>query len=133
MDKEQNSKKYEEELLKAIKRHRWKRFGHIDWSVLSFCRATAYNYGLENLDSIRDALAENRIIAVNYMLDKWIESENPTLQIAAMRMVADDEDRKRLNQHDVDVTSGGQPFKPTIVVATEAGKELLEKLDNETD
>jgi len=32
------------------------------------------------------------------MLAKWVKSENPTLQIAAMRLLSDNDERQALNQ-----------------------------------
>lgn len=102
---------YEKELLEAIKRFKWMQWRHIDYNALSFSRATAYNHGLYELDTIKGAFAENRSTAVNYLLQKWISSNNPTLQIAAMRIVADEEDRQRLNQQYIDHTTKNKEIK----------------------
>ena len=101
------AKKYEQEMLKAIKMHKLMRFDHVFGGYVSFCSSTAYNHGLEKLDSIKEALAANRRKNITTMLDKWIASDNATLQIAAMRMIAEEEDRQRLNQQYVDHTTGG--------------------------
>lgn len=95
--KKQKEEKYEAEMIDTIKKLKWMRWSHIDWDALSFKKSTAYNYQLEGLETIKEAFAENRSRATNYLLQKWIASDNPTLQIAAMRIVADDEDRARLN------------------------------------
>jgi hypothetical protein len=96
--------KYEAELIDMIKKKQWMRYGHIDWTALSFSMPTAYNYELEKLETIKDALAFNRSKAVHYMLQKWIAGDNPTLQIAAMKIVADDADRIKLVQQQIDST-----------------------------
>ena len=81
------------------------------------------------MDDIKEALLENRKKAVNYLLNKWIKSENATLQIAAMRMVADDADRQRLNQAYIDHTSGGQKIEPiNIQVVSDDAKNNLKQL-----
>ena len=90
--------KYEKEFIEAIKKHKWMRWSHIDWQALSFSRPTAYNHKLEKLDTIKAAFEENRSKATNYLLQKWIQSDNATLQIAAFKIVADSDDHKRLNQ-----------------------------------
>jgi len=90
--------KYEKELLKAIEKYKWMRWAHIDWTALSMSRATAYNHKLDKLDTIKDAFEQNRSKATNYLLQKWIQSDNATLQIAAFKIVADGDDHKRLNQ-----------------------------------
>ena len=103
MNKERQQK-YEAELLKLIKQKKWMRYGHIDWTALSFSMRTAYEYELQELQSIKDALAFNRSKAVDYMLQKWIAGDNATLQIAAMKIVADDNDRMKLIQQQIDTT-----------------------------
>ena len=106
----------EHELVRAIERYKWKRFGHIEWSVLSFARSTAYGLGMENMDSIKDALERNRVKAITSMLDKGIDSDNPTLQVAAMKMLASEEDRERLNQNQT---------KPQTTVNTQDRSEIV--------
>lgn len=105
--------RYEAEMIDAIKKHKWMRWSHIDWEVLPFGRSTAYSHGLDKLDTIKDAFAQNRHKATNYLLQKWIQSDNATLQIAAMRIVADEDDRQRLNQQYVDHTTKGKEV-PTL-------------------
>jgi hypothetical protein len=95
----------EAQLLKVIIQKKWMRWSHIDWNVVGFSRQTAYVYELDKSDTIKNQLAENRSKAVDYLLQKWIASDNATLQIAAMRIVAEEEDRQRLNQQYIDHTS----------------------------
>lgn len=104
---ESKTAKYEKELLEVIKE---KKIAFIDhaFGYTSFSRATAYNHELDKLDTIKAAIAENRVKAKNYMLNKWIASENPTLQIAAMRLLSDSEEHRKLNQSYIDHTSKGK-------------------------
>jgi len=106
--------KYEKELLKAIEKYKWMRWAHIDWTALNFSRATAYNYKLDKLDTIKEAFEKNRAKAQNYLLQKWIQSDNATLQIAAFKIVADNEDLRRLNQSYVEQTNIEQPIFPDV-------------------
>lgn len=92
------AKKYEKELLEIIKTKKIAFFDHC-FGFTSFSRATAYNHSLDKLDSIKDAIADNRVTAKNYMLNKWIAGDNPTLQIAAMRLLSDTEEHRLLNQN----------------------------------
>jgi hypothetical protein len=96
---------YELELIQAIQKHKWMRWSHIDWPALSFSRPTAYNHSLYKLDTIKEAFEQNRAKATNYLLQKWIQSENATLQIAAFKIIANEDDHKRLNQSYVDQTN----------------------------
>lgn len=95
----------EKQLLNVIIQKKWMRWSHINWDAVGFSRSTAYEYDLDKSDTIKDQLAENRNKAVDYLLQKWIASDNATLQIAAMRIVAEEEDRQRLNQQYIDHTS----------------------------
>lgn len=129
----QKTEKYEKELIAAIKRFKWVRWSHIDWDALSFSRKTAYIYRLHESDTIKEALEDNRMKAVNYMLQKWIASDNATLQIAAMKICADDEDRMRLNQQNIDHTTGGKEMRQMIIVPTPGDKQELESFLNDNE
>lgn len=121
-------KKYEAEIMEAIEKHRLMRFDHVFGGFVSFSRATAYNHELEKLDSIKGALAANRMKGVNYLLQKWIKSDNATLQVAAMRLICEPDEHKRLNQQYHDHTSGGEAIPPVIKVMYEGDAKALKKL-----
>lgn len=109
------SKKYEAELLKVIKEKRIAFFDHC-FGFTSFSRATAYNHSLDKLDSIKDAINQNRVTAKNYMLNKWIASDNATLQISAMRLLSDPEEHRLLNQNTNLVEVETDKVKPIEIV-----------------
>ena len=124
------AKKYEKELLKVIKEKKIAFFDHC-FGFTSFSRATAYNHSLDKLDTIKDAINQNRVTAKNYMLNKWIASENATLQISAIRLLSDAEEHKKLNQSYIDQTTNGESLntvKPIEVKVIEA-KYTHEKRD----
>jgi hypothetical protein len=102
-------KAYEKELLEIIKERKIMFFSHA-FAYTSFSAATAYNHNLEKLDTIKDALAKNRASGATYMLNKWIGSDNATLQIAAMRIISDEELRRSLNQQYIEQTIKEQPL-----------------------
>ena len=101
------AKEYELELLNVIQDNKIAFLDHA-FAFTSFSRSTAYNNGLDKLDSIKDALRKNRVKAKTYMLNKWIESDNATLQLAAYRLCADTEEHQKLNQQYIDHTSKGE-------------------------
>ena len=105
----EKQKAYEKELLKIIKERKIMFFSHA-FAYTSFSLATAYNHGLEKLETIKEALAKNRASGVTYMLNKWIGSDNATLQIAAMKIIADEELRRSLNQQYLEQTIKEQPL-----------------------
>jgi len=121
------SDKYEAELLAAIAKHKFMRFDHCFSGAVTFSRATAYNHGLDKLDSIKDALEANRLKGVNYMLQKWITGENATLQIAAMRMICTPEEHRLLNQQYTENKTtivSDRKFEVEVIDATKPSDEV---------
>lgn len=109
------AKKYEKELLEVIKSKKIAFFDHC-FGFTSFSRTTGYEYKLNDSDAIKTAIATNRATAKNYMLNKWIASDNPTLQISAMRLLSDAEEHKKLNQSYVDQTTNGKDINERISI-----------------
>ena len=122
------AKQYEQELLKVIKEKKIAFLDHC-FAYTTFSKRTAYNYKLHELHNIKDAIENNRVSAKNYMLNKWIGSENPTLQLAAFRLLSNSEEHQKLNQQYIDHTSKGDSIQqPIIVVQSSKAASDLEKL-----
>src|SRR5690606_4713632 len=98
------TKEYEKELLKVIKEKKIAFFDHC-FGFTSFSRRTAYEHKLHESHDIKNAINQNRVTAKNYMLNKWIASDNATLQVAAMRLLSDSEEHQKLNQSYIDHTT----------------------------
>jgi hypothetical protein len=107
--------KYKAELLDVIKKHKIAFIDHC-FAFTSFSRSTAYEHNLDKSDDIKNAIAQNRVKAKNYMLNKWIASDNATLQLAAYRLCADPEEHQKLNQQYIDHTSKGEKIQPAPIV-----------------
>lgn len=124
---------HESPILKLIKEKKIMRFDHIFGHYTGCSRATAYNHNLDKLDTIKEALEQNRTKGVDYLLQKWISGNNPTLQIAAMRLICTKEEHQLLNQQYIDHKSsdGSMTPAPTILVSSEATKKGLDELINE--
>lgn len=90
-------------------------------------RQRFYQLGLDKLDTIRDAIRANKAKAKHYLRKKWIKSDNPTLQIAAYRLIAEDDELLRLNSRNVDMKVSGN--MGVGVVSEESVKALLDKMD----
>lgn len=91
-----SKKKLEELALKAIKEHK------LTWhdEVIAFLpcsSSTYYNKKMEELESIKSAILNNKLEMKAKMKHKWFNSENATLQIALMKMLANDEEWDKLN------------------------------------
>lgn len=119
------AKKYEEELLKVIKEKKIAFFDHC-FGFTSFSRTTGYEYKLNDSDAIKTAIATNRATAKNYMLNKWIASENATLQISAMRLLSDPEEHQKLNQTYIDHSSKGEKINTGIDYSKLSEETLIE-------
>ncbi len=102
--------KYKNELLTVIKEKKIAFFDH-SFAFTSFSRRTAYDYGLHEMHDIKDQIDDNRVKAKNYLLNKWISSDNPTLQLAAFRLLSVSEEHRLLNQNYTDHTTNGKEIK----------------------
>jgi hypothetical protein len=87
--------------LEAINKH--KLFFIEDIVAYLPCdKKTFYNHNLHELPSIKEALTEVKVNLKVNMRSKWYRSENPTLQLALMKLVSTDEELRKLSmQHQV--------------------------------
>lgn len=120
--------KLEQEALQAIEKYRL--FFIEDVVVYVSCsRATFYNHGLDKLDTIKEALAKNKIDIKVSMRNKWFLSESATLQVALMKMIATDDEAHRLNGSRQEIRHQGAV--PVGKMSEEAKKQIDEILDKE--
>jgi hypothetical protein len=105
METVQINREHEQGILDMINKHPIFSFNDIFVYYKACSRATAYNHHLDKLDTIKEAIYSNKRQGVQTLLSKWLKSENATLQLAAMRMVCDSDEHRKLNQNYTDVTS----------------------------
>ena len=74
-------------------------------AYLPITKKTFYNYNLNESNEINAAIVENKIKTKVALRNKWFESDNPTLQISLMKLIADTDERKRLSTTYQDVVS----------------------------
>lgn len=60
-------------------------------------------------------LRQNRTNMKNGLRAKWYKSDNATMTVALYKLLADDDERKKLSQQFTDVTSNGETVGATIV------------------
>lgn len=103
---------YEEEIIKVIEKE--KIYSILDvFAFYKGCsRATFYNNDLDKLDSIKEAIDNNKIVTKTTLKSKWADSDNPTLQIALYKSICTDNERKKLSQSHVDHTTDGEKVQP---------------------
>ena len=92
-------------------------------AFLPIVKSTFYDYfpvGSDELNAIKAILEKNRVEVKTSMYNKWFKSDNPTLQIALMKLIATDEEAHRLNgtRQQLDMTSTDGSMSPTSIEVT---------------
>lgn len=82
--------------LKAIKDKNLIFIGDI-FGYTGFSKRAFYDHKLHECNNIKRALETNRVNMKVDMRQKWYNSDNPTLQIGLMKLIADDDEAHRLN------------------------------------
>jgi len=100
---EKINRKHEKGIIEMIQKYPVFSFNDIFVYYKGCSRTTAYEHNLNKSDTIKEAIYDNKRKGVVSMLRKWVESDNPTLQIAAMRIISDDDERQRLNQQYIEM------------------------------
>lgn len=96
-------------------------------------KVTFYEYFKINsneMNTIKEILDLNKIEVKSSMYNKWFKSENATLQVALMKLIATDDEAHRLNGTKREVLN----TTPEINIHTdspEASTSLIDKLSNE--
>ncbi len=107
--------KYEKEILEAIKGKPVFCFKDIFAHYSGITRQYAYELDIDKSDNIRRIIDDNKRKGVVSMIAKWLKSDNATLQIAAMRLIGDDDERRKLNQQYIDHTTDGEKVNSITV------------------
>jgi len=112
--------------FEAIKKH--KLFFIEDLVAYLPCSSrTFYNHDLHNMQELKDLVATNRIITKRKLQRNWEQSENATLQMGLMKMIASIEERQRLSQTYNDVTTKGESLNYTDEEREKLIAELLKE------
>jgi hypothetical protein len=89
--------------LKAIEEHKCTTFDEMSLHIEA-TRQTLYNWGFDKLDNIKEAIAKQKVTAKSRMKKNWQrEDAAPALQIAAFKLMADDEEFGKLITNKSDV------------------------------
>lgn len=106
--KEEKAKELEKKALQILKDQKDIYFFKDLAIELGYSREWLNQLGVDKLDSIKSLLLENKQQMKRGMRNRWFESENPTLQVALYKMLADEEELSRLNNNmDVNLNSKG--------------------------
>jgi len=91
-------KELEQQAIKAIKSKKLKTFEDVI-AFLPCSKTTFYDLKLNESDSIKKTIFDNRRKAYIAQLDRWlsVKNTNPATQIAAMKLLANEEEAHRLS------------------------------------
>jgi len=129
---EQINTEHENAILEIIEKYPVYSFKDIFVYYKGCSRATAYNHNLDKLDSIKEAIYSNKRKGACSLLSKWISSDNATLQLAAMKMICDPEEHKKLQQNYTDVTSNNETINNPLQISV-INTEQLPKAEDEVN
>ena len=83
----------------------------------------------ERSNHLKDLMLANKVLLKYRLRNKWEDSEQINLQIALYKLVGTDEERKRLSQSYVDLTSKDKELRaPTMIDLTKLPEDVLEKI-----
>jgi hypothetical protein len=102
---------HEEQILNIVVKHKIMKINHIFQHYTDLQHSQFYNLELDKSESIKEAITTNKSKAVSYMLNKWVGSDNATLQISAFKVLCEDEDRKKLSMQFVESENSHQVRK----------------------
>lgn len=94
---------HEKDIVEVIKEKKICRISHIFGFYTDIKSSQFYNLKLEKSDNIKEAIHQNRAKGTGYLLNKWISSDNATLQIAAYKLICTPEERQLLNQQYIEM------------------------------
>lgn len=103
------------------------------YEVISFLpcsQSTFYDHKLEQSEDIKSALEENRVLQKHKMRANWINGDNSTLQLAAYKLLSNDDEIKKLSMQHTDVTSDGKQIGLTPEQVAEKINTALKVLKN---
>jgi hypothetical protein len=119
----------EQQALAAIEKHKLVFIEDIV-AYLPCNKTTFYEHKLNESNVIKEALLKVKTEMKVSMRSKWYESDNATLQISLMKLIAGSEERKRLSQSYTDVTTKGKSIVMTDEERENRIAELRKKLND---
>lgn len=88
---------YEIEILEVIKKEKIFLITDIFAFYKGCSRSTFYGHQLDKMDTIKNAIDENKISTKYQIMSKWSNSDNATLQLALFKILCTDDERKKLS------------------------------------
>lgn len=119
---------YEKEIVKVIRDNKLFTIKDIFAFYSGIKSSQFYNLGLEKSELILKAIDDNKTKSCQSLKKKWLDSDNPTLQIAVFKTICTDEDRKALSQTYHDHTTDGEKIQPQPQLNESQIDKLIDKL-----
>jgi len=91
-----NTDELKEKAIAAIKKHNLFFIEDVV-AFLPCSKPTFYEHKINEVDELKELLEENRIAVKIKLRKKWEDSDNATLQMALMKLICTDDERKRLS------------------------------------
>lgn len=120
----------------AIKHIKEKKLFFIEDVVgfMSCTKSTFYAHfpiDSDEMNTIKEELENNRIAIKTSMRKKWYDSDNATLQIALMKLISTDDERKRISntyidKTDLNVNGDGATFTITRKIISDESSDSTE-------
>jgi hypothetical protein len=85
-----------QQALSAIEEHNCTKLAEV-FLHLPIDETTLYTWEIEFLDKIKAKIADQKVKIKAKMKKRWFDSDNPALAIAAMKLIADEEEMEALN------------------------------------
>lgn len=120
-----DTKELEKKAIEAIDKHNLFFIEDVV-AYLPCSKTTFYAKGLHESNELMEKLETNRMHTKNALRKKWFASDNATLQMALMKIIASNEERQKLSQTYVDHTSGGDKLNVALV-------EFIDEKDQDSD
>ena len=119
----------EQMALKAIEENQLAFFDRIPLFV-PVTHKTLYNHNIHKLQTIKDALELNKIAKKDKIIKRWEDSDNPTLSIAAVKLLLNEDEYNRLATIKQDIKTND---KPIIIFKNVSTESQVEESKEEND
>jgi len=99
--------------LKAIEEYKLPFIEHLI-AYLPCDKTTFYNHNLHENNAIKEAIEKQKVAKKTKLLNKWLEGDNATTQVACYKLLSNDTEFAKLSGQQVDHTSKGKEIGITI-------------------
>lgn len=96
-------------------------------AFLPISKKTFYEYfpvESDECNELKELLNQNKTELKVSMRSKWYKSNAPALQMALMKLICTDEERKKLAMQYTDLTSGGEKIQSAHAITLPDGTKL---------